>query len=192
MLTSRDKQVLRWLEDYNAITIDQAKHLFFGGSYESARRRLKQYENSRIVKSYLSPTKNEKVYYQDKRVHDHNLFIYDYIKELKIIGCEIVDVKLQPQYLNGTIIPDAFVSFKYNKCLYLTLLEVDFTHYTSNIKMNTMYEKLYEQRNYYVEFKGTFPILVIARPTPGIRYNSSNFECVYTTLEYKQLAELLL
>ncbi|MDU2682160.1 MAG: hypothetical protein E7C50_09760, partial [Clostridium sp.] len=72
------------------------------------------------------------------------------------------------------------------------LLEVDYTHYTDNIKLSTMYEKLYNERELYEEFKGTFPIVIIARPTPGIRYNSNNFEVIYTDLQYSNLERLLL
>jgi hypothetical protein len=58
--------------------------------------------------------------------------------------------------------------------------------------MNTLYEKLYKERDSYSEFLGTFPIIVIARPTKGIRYNSLNFELVYTDLAYSNLNNLLL
>ena len=192
MLLDRDKEVLIFLEKYNAITISLAQYMLFNGSYESARRRLKQLEDRSLIKSYLSKAKKEKIYYLNRKVSDHNVYILDYLKELKRLKCNLLEVKFQPQYLKGNIIPDAYVRFKYDGDIYITLLEVDYTHYTDNIKLSTMYEKLYNERELYEEFKGTFPIVIIARPTPGIRYNSNNFEVIYTDLQYSNLERLLL
>ena len=120
------------------------------------------------------------------------VYIYDYLKELKRLGCDLIDIKIEPEYLKGLIRPDAYVLFRYEDYKYITLLEVDYTHYTSNIKMNTLYEKLYSERENYKDFFGTFPIVVIARSTKGIRYNSGNFEVIYTDLSYSNLEGLLL
>ena len=40
MLKLRDREILRWIEEYKLLTIRQASILFFNGSYEGARRRL--------------------------------------------------------------------------------------------------------------------------------------------------------
>lgn len=192
MIKDRDREVLKWIEDYKAITLRQATELFFGGNYKGASRRLGQLEDMELLKSYTSKATKEKVYYQNKKVNDHRLYIYDYLKELKKLGCKLLDMNIEPQYLNGNIRPDAFVLFKYGKYKYLTLLEVDYTHYTDNIKMNTLYEKLYTERSSYEEFLGIFPIIIIARPTEGIRYNSANFDVIYTDLSYSNLNKFLL
>ncbi len=192
MITDRDKEVLKWIEQYKAVTLKQATELFFKGNYKGASRRMAQLEEMELLKSYMSKAKSEKVYYQEKKVNDHRLYIYDYFKELKRLDCELLDIRVEPSYLNGNIRPDGYILFKYDRYKYLTLLEVDYTHYTDNVKMNTLYEKLYQERGNYNEFLGTFPIIVIARPTKGIRYNSSNFEVVYTDLSYSNLNNILL
>lgn len=192
MITDRDKEVIKWIEEYKAITLRQATEIFFNGNYKGASRRMAQLEDMRILKSYISKAKKEKVYYEDKKVSDHRLYIYDYLKELKRLGCNLIDIKIEPEYLNGLIRPDAYVLFRYEDYKYLTLLEVDYTHYTDNIKMNTLYEKLYSERENYKEFFGTFPMIVISRPTKGIRYNSNNFEVIYTDLSYTNLEQFLL
>lgn len=192
MITNRDKEVLRWIEDYKSITLKQATALFFNNNYKSASRRMAQLEEMEVLKSYISKAKSEKVYYQEKKVNDHRLYIYDYLKELKKLNCDLLDIKIEPSFLKGNIKPDAYVVFKYGEYKYITLLEVDYTHYTDNTKLNTLYEKLYIERDEYKEFMGTFPILVIARPTKGIRYNSSNFCIIYTDLLYYNLKTLLL
>jgi len=192
LITNRDKEVIKWVEEYKAITLKQATELFFKGSYKSTSRRMAQLEEMGIFQSYISKGKKEKVYCQEKKVNDHRLYIYDYIKELKRPGCDLLGIKIEPKYLKGSIIPDALIFFRFEDYKYLTLLEVDYTHFTDNIKMNTLYEKLYQERENYKEFLGTFPMVVIARPTEGVRYNSNNFEVIYTDLEYSNLKQFLL
>lgn len=192
MITDRDKEIIKWIEEYKAITLRQSTELFFKGNYKGASRRMAQLEEMGVLKSYISKAKKEKVYYQERKVNDHRLYIYDYLKELKRLRCDLIDIKIEPEYLKGLIRPDAYVLFRYEDYKYITLLEVDYTHYTSNIKMNTLYEKLYSERENYKDFFGTFPIVVIARSTKGIRYNSGNFEVIYTDLSYSNLEGLLL
>ena len=44
MLKERDYNILKFLEYSHAISIEQCGNIFFNGSYEGARRRLKQLE----------------------------------------------------------------------------------------------------------------------------------------------------
>ena len=191
MLTSRDKEVLTWIENYKAISINQCSILFFSNSYEGARRRLKQLEEMQYLKSYIIKESKEKIYYWDKKISKHDLLILDFITAMKFNEAELLEYKYQPQYLNGDIRPDAFMIFKYKDKVLFILLEVDLHHYTSNIKMQT-YEKLFKSGELQEKCFGTFPIVVIGRPTDGIRYNSSNFPVVYLDLYYNNINSLLL
>ncbi len=191
MLTERDRQVLKWIEDYKAISVTQATELLFNGTYESCRRRLKQLEDMELLKSYISKFSREKIYYQEKKLKDHELLVYDFLKVVKKKGGEIRQIKLQPQYLKGLIRPDAYIEFTLENNLYFIILEVDYTHYTSNIKMQ-LYEKLYREGTLQKQCYGTFPIVIISRPTLNdIRYNSSNFDVIYTDLNYNNLHSFL-
>ncbi|NFG58203.1 hypothetical protein FC778_05555 [Clostridium botulinum] len=191
MLTERDRQVLKWIEDYKAISVTQATELFFNGTYESCRRRLKQLEDMELLKSYISQFSREKIYYQEKKLKDHDLLVYDFLKVIKKRGGEIRQIKLQPQCLKRLIRPDAYIEFTLENNLYFIILEVDYTHYTSNIKMQ-LYEKLYREGTLQKMCYGTFPIVIISRPTLNdVRYNSSNFDVIYTDLYYNNLQSFL-
>ncbi|AIY78637.1 replication-relaxation family protein [Clostridium botulinum 202F] len=191
MLTERDRQVLKWIEDYKAISVPQATELFFNGTYESCRRRLKQLEDMELLKSYISQFSREKIYYQEKKLKDHELLVYDFLKVVKKRGGEIRQIKLQPQYLKRLIRPDAYIEFTLENNLYFIILEVDYTHYTSNIKMQ-LYEKLYREGTLQKQCYGTFPIVIISRPSLNdVRYNSSNFDVIYTDLHYNNLHSFL-
>lgn len=191
MLTNRDFEILDWIKEYKAITIEQCQFLFFNGSYEAARRRLALFEKEYNVKSYISRTTKQKVYYLDKKISEHDVYILDYLKELKKAGCELLDIKIKPKYLKNLIIPDAFVKFKYNKYIFNTLLEVDYMHPTEELKLNTLYEKLAKETTDYKEFNNNSFILVIASEKAKLRYSSKNYDSIYTDLKYNKLIDLL-
>lgn len=192
MLTQRDREVLTWIQDYKAISVAQCTELYFGGNYEGCRRRLKQLEDMEFLKSYITRYSKEKVYYVDKKLSEHDLNIYNFLKVIKKHGGEIIKIKNQPQYLNGAIRPDSFIIFSYKDNVYFILLEVDLTHYTSMTKMQK-YEELYKSGELQKDCYNTFPIIIIARPSlDGIRYNSNNFHTVYLDLSYNGINNLLL
>lgn len=191
MLTQRDKEILSWIEKYKAISVPQCTEILFNKNYEGCRRRLKQLEDMELLKSYISKLTKEKIYYIDKKLKDHDLLRYDFLKEVCKHDGKIRNIILEPRYLNGLIRPDAFIEFEYKNNLCFVLLEVDYTHYTSNIKMQ-MYEKLYKSNELQSQCYGKFPIVIISRPSLNdIRYNSSNFNVLYTDLRYNLLNNLL-
>ena len=191
MLTDRDLEILNWINKYRAISIEQCQWIFFNGSYESARRRLSILEKDKVIKSYISRATQQKVYYIDKKISDHDLYILDYIKELKKNGCNLVEIKIKPQYLKGIMIADAFVKFKFFKYTFNTILEVDFQHPTEELKLNTLYEKLAEEISEYSEFNGRSFILIMVKPLIQNVYNSKNFDSIYTDLKFSNLADFL-
>lgn len=191
MLTSRDREILTWIQDYKAITVAQCTEILFNGNYEGCRRRLKQLEDMELLKSYITRYSKEKVYYQEKKLSEHDLNIYNFLKVIKKNSGDIIKIQNQPQYMDGKIRPDAFVVFSYQGNVYFILLEVDLTHYTSNSKMQR-YEELYKTGELQTQCYGTFPIIIITRPTmDGIRYNSSNFNVVYLDFYYSNISSLL-
>lgn len=191
MLTERDGKIMSWLREYKAITVNQATHIFFSGCYEGCRRRLKQLSDNNILKSYNLYEMKDKIYYLEKRIKYHDIVVRDLIKEICKRGGEIWRFKTNPYYMNGDIIPDAFIEFKLNNNLYFILLEVDATHFTSAEKMQR-YEKLYKTMELQNQCYGVFPLLLIARPTLNdVRYNSKNFDVIYTDMKYSNLDKFL-
>ncbi|HBJ1647834.1 TPA: hypothetical protein LA462_002349 [Clostridium botulinum] len=191
MLTDRDRDILTWIQDYKSITLSQCSYLYFNGSYESCRRRLKQLEQRNLITSIPSVLLKSKIYYKEKLTSEHNLLIYEFLKVVISNGGEIIKFKTQPSYMNKKIRPDAFIIFAYDGNVYFTILEVDLNHYTSNLKMKK-YEELFKAGELQKECCNTFPIIVISRPTRGIRYNSKNFNVVYLDLFYNNIKPLLL
>ena len=68
---------------------------------------------------------------------------------------------------------------------------MDLNHFTGISKMQR-YEELYKSRELQDNYcHGTFPIIIIARKTNGLRYNSKNFNCIYSDLDFSNLSSLL-
>ena len=196
-LQSRDRQVLRFLEEHRAITTQQAINIFFKNDI-SAYRRLNQLEEAGILESYMrSKNKVYKLAGETKELSEHDLLIYDFYSWIYSKNGVVIDFKKNPHYFKNALIPDALVKFKfpYEGQVYTiySLLEIDLNHYTDNTKMNVWYEKLYREQ-VLKSWCGAaeFPFIIIARPTQGIRYNSKNFNCVYCDLKFTNLDRLLL
>lgn len=114
-----------------------------------------------------------------------------YIKKLESNNCKIINIVNDPIYLNGKIRPSCFLEFIKDDYIYITMLEVDLTGYLSAFMINNTYEELYKQRKAFNEFRGTFPMLIVAEEKKSIRYNSKNFEVIYTDLEFSNLEQFL-
>ena len=78
-LQSRDRQVLRFLEDYRAITTNQATNIFFNRCKRSATRRLNQLEDAGILNHYTrGKNKVYKLMDEVKELSEHDVLIYDF------------------------------------------------------------------------------------------------------------------
>lgn len=185
MIKSRDRDILDFLAKYKAISIKQASRLFFNGikySYTTARKRLKKLEEMEVIESYINKETDEKIYCLGEKLSTHNLYVLEVYSLLIENGCEILEFQTQPMYLKKQIRPDAFIKFKYDDLIYLILLEVDFTHFTSLCKFQT-YEMLYRCGELQKQY-GAFPLIVVVADNP-IQYESNNFDTIY--LKFKDI-----
>ncbi|WP_159426805.1 hypothetical protein [Clostridium nigeriense] len=114
-----------------------------------------------------------------------------YIEKLERNNCKITSIVNDPVYLNGKVKPSCFLEFIYEGYIYLTILEIDLKGRLSAFTINNTYEELYKHRKDFNEFRDTFPILIIVEEKKSIRYNSKNFEVIYTDLEFSNLEKFL-
>lgn len=193
MITNRDKNIMIFLEQSHAITIEQASWLFFNGSYESARRRLSQLENVyHKIKSYKMKETDEKVYYLDRKITYHDSLVISFLAKIKLLGGEFIQNNFQPHYMDNKIIPDLFSIFRLNGYVYFVLLEVDLYHNTPLSKMQ-LYEELYRSKEIQNKNQNQFPIIIISKAlySSSLKYNSENFNTIYTDKYYNNIDKLL-
>ena len=196
-LQSRDRQVLRFLEEHRAITTSQATNIFFDGCKRSATRRLNQLEDAAILTSYTrGKNKVYRLIDEVKELSEHDLLIYNFYSWIYENNGEVLDFKKNPHYFKNALIPDALVKFRlpYEGQTYTcyVLLEIDLNHYTEADKIMTLYPKLYREQ-VLKEYCGAaeFPFIVIARPTKGIIVRPRDIEVIYSDLKFNNLDRLL-
>ena len=195
-LQSRDRQVLRFLEEHRAITTQQAINIFFKKDI-SAYRRLNQLEEAGILESYMR-SKN-KVYKLpgDRELSEHDLLIYDFYSWIYSKNGVVIDFKKNPHYFKNALIPDGLFKFRlpYEGQTYTcyVLLEIDLNHYTEADKIMTLYPKLYREQ-ILKEYCGLaeFPFVIIARATTGIRVQPKEIDIIYSDLKFTNVDRLLL
>lgn len=192
MLSKTDKQLMIYLEKYHAITIKQAQRHFYKSEYgyDVAKKRLKQLEDRGLLQSYINVVTNEKIYFTDRKVSAHDLYTFDFYSKLVEHGCENIEFIKEPRFLKGLIKPDAFFTFEYNESLYFILLEVDLTH-TSMSKFQ-LYEKLFRDKELHERCFNTFPIIVVMGFDGCLKYESENFEVVYSDFELSNFIRKIL
>lgn len=198
MLKERDWDILKHIEKYGAISLRNVTQIYFKGEYKSeeyryrcAARRMQALENKGIVESYSNSYTDEKVFYTEKRVSPHNLFIQDLWRKLLKLDFEILEFKTNVELMNGKLKPDAFVWAKYDDILVNYFLEVDLNHYTKKEKI-IRYEMFYKSDELRELCGNRKPCLIISRPTHrDIRHTSKLFDIIYTDLKYSKLENFI-
>jgi hypothetical protein len=120
-LQERDIEIINYLKDYKGGTIDQISTLFFKGSYEAAKRRLRMLVENKEIKSSFHGILNKKVFYTSKLPSYHRLITND-IRILLLKNVELLDFKFEVKIENQRI--DAMAVYKRNK-LGILIIEVD-------------------------------------------------------------------
>ena len=134
MITERDKDIISFIESIGFASIKNIADMFFVNNrykYDSARKRLKILsEKNGYLKCFQNCDTKELIYVpiqsKLKKVSMHSLKVLEYLCNLKLLGCNIKDVELEPVFDN--IKPDAYICFEFNSCQYYQLLEVQMRH----------------------------------------------------------------
>lgn len=198
MLKERDWNILRHIEEYGAISLRNVAEIYFNGNYKDeeyrykcAARRMKALEDRGIISSYINSYNEEKVFYKEKKVSPHNLFIQDFWKKLLKMDFDVLEFNTKVELMKGQLNPDAFVLAKYENTLVNYFLEVDLNHYTKKEKI-VRYEMFYKSDELKKLCEWRKPCLIITRPThKDIRYTSNVFDIVYTDLKYTNLENII-
>ena len=193
-IINNSTKILLYLEKYRGITTEQCANIFYKGERRSAVRKLHSMVGKGLLDSFNIGML--KVYTTGKKISRHDLYVMDFYAWVIANNGSVIDFKLTPRLLNGLLIPDALCKIKlpYRGKIYsiYALLEIDYTHYTGNDKLNVLYERLYsegELSDYCGEAE--FPILIIARQKIDIKYRSNNFEVIYTDFNYTNLINFI-
>lgn len=185
----RDREILKFIETYGSITINQTAKIFYKGhkfAYDEARRRLKKIAEVSKLKKITNKVTREFIYYMDKPVSPHNLFVLDFYSELINQGCEDIKFEKSKKWSIKEPICDGYFEFSFNDITYFMILEVDLTHNCNLKKYEFLYDTGELQEIYSQEYgnKDIFPTVVVMKQyIPTSPYYSNKFNVVY--IDYK-------
>lgn len=128
-LQARDIDIVNHAEKYGG-TIQQYADLFFDGSYNASKHRLKILKDNKLIKADLHPIANKKVYFKGKIPSYHSLIAQDiYIKNKDIIQEFKREAKLDKFKVDIFII---------TKKLNIYIIELDIFNRTSKEKQEAI------------------------------------------------------
>lgn len=128
-LQDRDINIINHAEKYGG-TIQQYADLFFGGSYNAAKHRLKILKENKLIKADLHPIVNKKVYFKGNIPSYHGIIAQDiYINNKDIIQEFKREAKLDKYKVDVFII---------TKKLNIYIIEIDIFNKTSKEKIENV------------------------------------------------------
>lgn len=131
-LQDRDINIINYLEEFKGATIDQVATLFFKGSYEAAKKRLKILENSKHIKGDMHEVLGKKVYFISKLTSYHRIITNDIRIEL-LQHVEVIDFKFEAKINNFKV--DALCVYKVSDLVKILIVEVDIYNRTTDKKI---------------------------------------------------------
>lgn len=132
ILRDKDKEIIRYIEKYNFITIAQAYDLWFFHrryGYDSARKRLNQMvESGYLNQQYdMEELYAPKIYYigdKYRKPSKHMITIMDVYAYITKLGAEIIYFKREESWLEGKYVSDGFIVFKFEAYCFSAFIEV--------------------------------------------------------------------
>lgn len=165
MLTDRDMQIIKHVEQYGFITIQQTVDMFFNSKsgYDIARRRLNKLIQTNYLKATRNIDTNEKIFYIDnyKAISLHRMLLMNYYAKLISAGVEMQTFEKEREWNGGKIRTDGFCIFKYGEYTFYQFIEIICSHNDSNL---IKYDKLFETEEVQHKFNlsnDNFPTLIV-------------------------------
>jgi len=130
-LQVRDIEIINYLEEFKGATIEQIAKLYFKGSYEASKKRLKVLETSKEIKGCMHHMINKKVYYLIK-IPSYHRIITNEIRIILLQNVEVISFKYEAKINKYKI--DALCVYKKTE-LAILLIEVDIYNRTKSEKI---------------------------------------------------------
>jgi hypothetical protein len=180
MITPRDMEIVRHLEQYDFSTLQQIQKIFFRHqqySYHLARKRLLQIQGAGYIKIErdMPTNRNVYIYKKDKMksASTHRLLILDVLAELKYMGVDIEHFEVEKHWIDDKekkgVYSDAFAIFTMEGRRYHYFIEVQLCNNGHNLeKYDNLFEtkivqKFYAENGYDKDFYPKRVLLVSDR-----------------------------
>jgi hypothetical protein len=145
MLTTRDHQIIEFIQDYKVATTSTIAEIFFP-SKAACYKRLEVIHQNKYIRRTRDFVSQEYIYHAKKdppQQLKHSLLVTDFYRELHKQANEVITFKIEPQY--GDIRPDAIFGYEYRGSRYMGFLEVEISNKGFNY---AKYERFNSNDNY--------------------------------------------
>lgn len=179
-ITARDKDIFKFIEEWDGITINQGAKMFWRGrnhAYDLARKRMQKLYSCGLFKYYTDKVTKQRVYCFDKKITTHRLYLLDVYATFVENGAKVLYFKTEPKWMDDKYRSDGFLKYEYNGKKRICCIEIDVTHLTNMDK----YEDIYASEEIQCKYGG-FPIIVVVGDTIT-EYDNPKFDTVF--LDYK-------
>lgn len=182
MITTRDMQIVEFLDGYKIANTSTIAELFFP-SAEACYKRLQVLSENKVIRRMRDSINNEYLYFHKKipKQLKHSLLVSSFYRELhRISGVNILNFKIEPTL--GDIRPDAVFAYKYNGKNYLGLLEVEISNKGFNYGK---YERFYGNGDYKSYFPAMPTVFVVGDniKLPEDNKTKVQYKIIKTSLE---------
>ena len=182
--TQKTREILSFIDKYGFITSNIASRIFFkeqNNSYISACRKLRTMCRSGVLIRYMD--NGEYIYQQrEKRITLHRKLLLDFYSRL-YEKTNVLYFNVEERWDKANKRNDGHMIYEKDGVMYGILIEVDYSHYTSKDKLDSIYysgevQEWYKDR-YCEEY---FPSIVIISLLGDTDYGQTEYD--YTSLDF--------
>jgi hypothetical protein len=187
MLTQRDIQILKFVREYGAITINQAHKLYFNSRYgkDLARKRLKKLCDMGELQSGTldNSISNHRMYFKDKIINTQKMLVLDLYSNLISNGVKVLELSTEVNL--GDNSPSGFIKARYKEIEKEMFVEIEITD-----RIN--YESYEHLKDCYVtnELHNKFPS-IIAVSENYTRYCGEKLDVMYLNYKLNNFIEVI-
>ena len=126
-LTTEDREILKYVEQYGSTTIHQVQNMFYNTQlkgYQMAQKHLAKLVGYSKLYVYKERNFNSNIYYMDKKASYHTVLIMNYYSELIKNGAKIIYFKREQEWMDKKYYSDAYCVYSVAGKVCFDLLEV--------------------------------------------------------------------
>lgn len=195
-INQNTKDILSFIEKYGFITAKICSRTIYKNckqSYNLASRKLLKMEQSKLLQRYLDSS-NEYIYQINKKhITAHKYYLIDFYSRLyeRVDSVELFEVERTWGISKKR--NDGFIIYRNRDSFYSLLIEIDYSHFTSKEKLNSLYEskevQKYFKDNYSVQ--DYFPTVVVVSMLGNTKYKDVEFDYLPLDFNFTNIEKLI-
>lgn len=195
-INEKTKDILSFVEKYNFITAKICSRIIYkdnSQSYQLASRKLRKMEQGGLLQRYADIS-NEFIYQINKNhITPHKYYLIDFYSRLyeKVDSVELFEIERSWKVSHKR--NDGFIIYKNGDSFYSLLIEVDYSHFTSKDKLDSLYESK-EIQKYFKDKYGIddyFPTVVVISMLGNSKYKDAEFDYLPLNFAFTDIYKLI-